>query len=427
MVKIFQALCALILFATTPSLANVIGTGAQNFNTIPSGIDFLTVHSSETLKPGIINIGLMGNYAVNSLPYIEGIPQGRTEFNDTLLSSEFNIGVGLLRNWEIGLSLPYILKQTVAADKTLHGEFSSNGNTEVRFHNKVRLFGNSSKGVALVGTVNYNRTINNPYKGNPSRPTYNLEVVGDKTFGNLAIGLNLGHRWTNRGEAVPNAMFEPISNQIIASAAVNFYLPKLNTKIIAEIFGSVPAKERNSDADRNSSSLEMIGGFKHDATHSIAVHVGGGTELLHGLASPDWRVYAGVNYTFGPVLAEKPKLFRVDANRLILQNILFEFDSTEMLGDFKDVFDELAEYLRKIHTFRQVRIEGHTDAIGTEEYNFNLSNRRAEAVMNFLVKGYNFDAKKFEFIGMGETQPIADNGNYQGRQTNRRVELKISR
>ena len=73
------------------SQANVVSTGNQNFNPTPDGLDFLTVHSSETLKPGIINIGLFLNNAINSLPYYEASNQDRTNFNDSLLGLDIKL------------------------------------------------------------------------------------------------------------------------------------------------------------------------------------------------------------------------------------------------------------------------------------------------------------------------------------------------
>src|SRR5690606_20770787 len=83
------------------AFANVVGADTQNFNPTTSGLDFVTVHSSETLQPGILNFGLFFNYAVNSLPnYVKQGTQERFSFSDTLLSSDFNFGLGLAQNWD---------------------------------------------------------------------------------------------------------------------------------------------------------------------------------------------------------------------------------------------------------------------------------------------------------------------------------------
>ena len=70
----------------------------------------------------------------------------------------------------------------------------------------------------------------------------------------------------------------------------------------------------------------------------------------------------------------------------------------------------------------RVRVEGHTDAIGSAEYNRDLSRRRAEAVRDMLVKA-GVAAERLEVVAQGEDQPLATNDTADGRRINRRVQL----
>ncbi len=72
-----------------------------------------------------------------------------------------------------------------------------------------------------------------------------------------------------------------------------------------------------------------------------------------------------------------------------------------------------------------VRVEGHTDSVGSEEYNMNLSYQRANAVRNLLVQ-QGIAANRIEVVGFGKSMPIATNNTEAGRQMNRRVEIKIA-
>ena len=85
--------------------------------------------------------------------------------------------------------------------------------------------------------------------------------------------------------------------------------------------------------------------------------------------------------------------------------------------------DEAIRILKENPEIR-VRIEGHTDWVGTEAYNQGLSERRARAVKDFLVSG-GIEASRQQMMGYGETQPMADNGTSEGRAMNRRAELKV--
>ena len=72
-----------------------------------------------------------------------------------------------------------------------------------------------------------------------------------------------------------------------------------------------------------------------------------------------------------------------------------------------------------------VRVEGHTDSVGSEEYNMKLSNQRAAAVRNILVQ-QGISGHRIDVVGYGETMPVATNDTEAGRQKNRRVEIKIA-
>ena len=453
---VFTALASVVILVLVPATAqaNVVGPDAQNFNPTTSGLDFVTVQSSETLKPGIFNLGLFLNYAVNSLPYFE-VNQSRTSFNDTLLGLDLNAGVGLTDFWDIGISLPQILRQSVTDQTGSRGEFANTGSTEIRINTKVRVYGDDDHGAALVLSTNFNQIQNNPYLGNGGGPTFNIEAVGDITLGRIAIGANAGYRIRSPGTKIPGSIANPLGNQWIFSGAAS-YLTDWSTKIIGEIFTSFPAADSNSNDRRSLTSAEALIGLKHDLTTNLALHAGAGTEVSQGLASPDYRLYTGLNYTFGPIFrsiisthSKRPAVVQngrvvqeeVDeellqvldteqtstgpVERFRTQSILFEFDSDKMVGNYARVLEELAVFLRR--GFKELIVEGHTDSIGADSYNLKLSDRRANAIKRYLVQKYNFAPASISAVGYGERRPIANNGNYQGRQLNRRVEFKLRR
>lgn len=430
--------------------ANVVGSDTQNFNPATSGLDFVTVQSSETLEPGFVNFGFFLNYAVNSLPWFDDTEQGRLEYTDTLLGADLNIGIGLLPGFDIGLSAPQVLMQSVQ-EGGWHGQFAERGNTEARLNAKVRLFGDREGGMAVVGSANVNRIKNNPYTGEGAGPTSNLELVADTTVKRVAFGLNLGRRWRRPGEPIADAApLEPMRDQWIASGAVSYLFSSIDTKLIFEVFGSKPVEREDEPSGRLASSAEALLGLKHDFTTNFSGHLGGGTELVHGRGSPDWRIYAGVNWAVGPTFSKPTKPVKTapqevpsgyatvasdpfkgppkPVEKLVIHDILFEFDSDHMvLKGSDDTLKKLVDYLNLKPVFTRLIIEGHTDSIGSVEYNADLSLRRARNIRKWLIDRFHLDPKKVEAVGKGEAYPIADNGNYQGRQLNRRVEFMIYR
>lgn len=102
---------------------------------------------------------------------------------------------------------------------------------------------------------------------------------------------------------------------------------------------------------------------------------------------------------------------------------MFAHDSDEITTVTKDNLSKLAGTLDK-YDDTNILVEGHTDATGTDEYNRELSERRASSVKDYL-KDQGIASKRIEDVGYGESQPIADNETTDGRQKNRRVEVAI--
>lgn len=108
---------------------------------------------------------------------------------------------------------------------------------------------------------------------------------------------------------------------------------------------------------------------------------------------------------------------------LTLGDVLFAFDRAELLPGAYRVMDKLAAFLGQ-HTDRSVLVEGHTDSIGSQAYNLDLSQRRAEAVRDaLLTRGVPF--YRIVSKGYGKSYPVATNDTEAGRQQNRRVEIII--
>lgn len=100
----------------------------------------------------------------------------------------------------------------------------------------------------------------------------------------------------------------------------------------------------------------------------------------------------------------------------------FEFGSDTLSAADKAMLDEIIPTLREL-TFVRGVIAGHTDSVGPEAYNQQLSERRAQAVKDYLVAN-GVPAQEFTVVGYGESMPIATNDTAEGRALNRRVVLE---
>jgi outer membrane protein OmpA-like peptidoglycan-associated protein len=104
--------------------------------------------------------------------------------------------------------------------------------------------------------------------------------------------------------------------------------------------------------------------------------------------------------------------------------ILFKFDSDELTENASDDLNNIVDVLREFND-RKIRVIGHTDSTGPEDYNLSLSLRRAKRTATELRKRSSDFEGRVTYIGMGESKPIASNDTEDGRRKNRRVEIII--
>jgi outer membrane protein OmpA-like peptidoglycan-associated protein len=109
---------------------------------------------------------------------------------------------------------------------------------------------------------------------------------------------------------------------------------------------------------------------------------------------------------------------------LSMSDILFETGRADLKPELRENLSAIGAILQSLLTESEVTVEGHTDNVGTAEFNQRLSEQRANAVMQYLIeRGIN--AERLEAVGYGFSRPVADNETDEGRARNRRVELVI--
>lgn len=110
-------------------------------------------------------------------------------------------------------------------------------------------------------------------------------------------------------------------------------------------------------------------------------------------------------------------------NKIVLKNIFFDFNKATLRPESYAELGRLIKLLGDVPSLK-IEISGHTDNVGSAEYNQKLSESRAKAVVDFLTKS-GIDAGRLTFKGYGMNAPIAKNDTEEGRQENRRTEFKI--
>ena len=125
-----------------------------------------------------------------------------------------------------------------------------------------------------------------------------------------------------------------------------------------------------------------------------------------------------------PRTTDRSLLQTEDGKLDLLQKVYFRTNKAVIRPKSFELLDNVAEVLKAHTQLKRIQVEGHTDDRGRDAYNMQLSQRRAQAVVDYLV-GKGVEASRLEAVGYGETKPIASNDTDEGRATNRRVQLTI--
>ncbi|NYT66488.1 OmpA family protein [Alcaligenaceae bacterium] len=138
-----------------------------------------------------------------------------------------------------------------------------------------------------------------------------------------------------------------------------------------------------------------------------------------------WTPATGIAGCDGvPVAAAEAPVVAPTATKVVLNaDTFFDFDKATIKPEGRQILDQVASQVDTLNLETLIAV-GHTDSIGTEQYNQGLSERRANAVKNYLVsKG--IPADRIYAEGKGELNPVASNKTREGRAQNRRVEIEI--
>jgi OmpA-OmpF porin, OOP family len=118
---------------------------------------------------------------------------------------------------------------------------------------------------------------------------------------------------------------------------------------------------------------------------------------------------------------------RANLDSYTLQNtasVRFKFDSYELTPEAKESLNQLAAQIKDRDNFI-LEIQGFADWIGSDTYNNQLTQKRADAVRRYIAEQHNIALYRMHILGFGKIRPVADNKTPQGRAENRRVEIRL--
>lgn len=105
-------------------------------------------------------------------------------------------------------------------------------------------------------------------------------------------------------------------------------------------------------------------------------------------------------------------------------SVHFGFDKDNLTKKAKEALDQLASDVPNTKGYI-IAVEGGADSVGSQEYNYDLSQRRADAVIQYLASEHNIPAHKIYLVGLGKDKPVESNKTREGRAKNRRVDVRL--
>ncbi|MBM3437273.1 MAG: OmpA family protein, partial [Bacteroidetes bacterium] len=155
------------------------------------------------------------------------------------------------------------------------------------------------------------------------------------------------------------------------------------------------------------------------ANHDYALTVSRDGYLFYS----DNFTLSGENPSTDPVLKNVPLEPLKTGAKVVMKNIFFETNQYELMEASRIELNKLIKLLQKNPEIR-IEIGGHTDNVGTHDYNVTLSQNRAKSVRDYLVENQ-IEPARIKYKGYAETQPVDPNDTEEGRANNRRTEFKI--
>jgi|GEM_PF-4855736 len=451
MIRKSLAFAALLFFATAAQ-ANYTGSEIQYFNPTADNLDFFTVHSARMLPKGTMKTTLFFDYA-KDIHYGE-IPGNSIE--NSVVQAQLGFALGLTDR----LSFSVAGQGIVNYDDELGGKYTTDDITYLRTGLKYQLYRTDNSGMAMIVNLGFGLMDPDTFVGDDNDFGGSVTFAYDRMLSErMRFAMNLGYRLRNSNDTVVattnayNGATAREGEDVLASAAVN-YMFNAKWTGVAEVYTSLPSDQLvdfTKDANtRDEKGAELLLGANYKVCDKMDIGFGGVYGFFDEAQNANYRIFLGMGYHFGgahedaafnmtgnssapaPVVvaapvAPTPAPVKIeDAPVLKAFNITAKFPSggSVLSNQGKAQLKEAGDYLRA-GKYKMVFVEGHTDSQGGEALNQSLSQKRAQAVKDYLVRVYKVDTSKIKAVGFGETNPVADNATAAGRAKNRRVTINV--
>jgi outer membrane protein OmpA-like peptidoglycan-associated protein len=402
-------------------------------NPASDGTRYISIYDSIAMPQWSFNAGGYFDYAYEPLEYADAAGNRRRGIVDDLIMMNIQGAIAWTDWWTMGVNFPMAIYETFynpnqaatqVAKQTLYAKLG-----DVRVEMKFRLL-NIERfhfGISVIPFFYFPTGKEEYFVGNGMWSPGGVVAFEGDIKNRVFLALNAGYRnYANTRYDVnnPNAV---IDDTLILNGGINVRITD-SWAVTGEVLYEGVLKGLFKNQLQNPTEF-LVGGAwtPQSKAKGLKVQLAGGRGITTGIGSPDLKILASVNYRRVHEPPPPPPVeveAAVEEKIVITQKIHFEFDRAVIRSISYPILDDVAYLLQRNPQIQLVRVEGHTDWIGPDAYNQNLSERRADSVRNYLIqKG--IDPSRMVAVGYGETRPIADNNTVKGRARNRRTEFTV--
>jgi outer membrane protein OmpA-like peptidoglycan-associated protein len=420
----------IFIISGAPQKAWARATSASANTFLPAIDDsrYLSIYGSQTLQQWQFRTGLYLNYANDPLEVgLAGVR--RFGVIDHLIVGDFFGSVGFTDWFELGLNVPVALYEDFndIATGTSQKTFRT---MDVRLEGKFRLLDidRHNIGLAVIPYVFFPTGSGSRFVGNNSFAGGVKGVLDFDIADRVQVALNVGYLMRDRVVILNTEK----DDELTYGLGVSVRTVKNWLDLIAEVYGNTNVTELFERESEMPLEVDFGMRFNLPRPTGLQITAGGGVGLTFGYGTPDYRAILGVSYLkprrvdlpTPPPPPEEVVAQKEDKSIVITKKIHFEFDKSIIRPISFRILDAVVDIIKSNPSIAKIRIEGHTDSKGTDAYNDALSQRRANAVREYLI-AHGVESSRLVAVGYGEKRPVDTNDTAEGRARNRRVEFTI--
>ncbi len=434
-----------ILFLSTPAMANYVGSETQYFNPTSDNMDFFTVHSSRTLSKGILRTTLFFDYGKNT--------HHLSNFKNEMLQGQLGLGLGLGNR----VSFSVVGLGVLNHHGRVGGAYTKDNFTYLRTSLKYRFCQCYKGGFAVVAGMGFGFIDPEYFIDDDNDFGASVIFVYDRILtDSVKFGVNLGYRYKNSKSIRPGSLVygdfitSRNGSDVLTSLGLNVLLSK-KWVATSEIYMNLPLNEFfDFKAHKNmydQKGAEVLLGVNYNFTQNMDIGFGGTAGVFsHGQNAP-WRVFLAMGYGFKGA-SKKDTVFsfskgqwakkyfkapvkEVDKKDVLLEkffNIKADFaQGSANLNDLaKMKLDKkIGTYLRENKEYKMIFVQGYVDSLGEKKLNKALSQGRAQAIKNYLVRVHKVLIDKIKVVSFQEGTLIFNQSNLNKKTKNKRIMIKI--